>query len=115
MGGFRTGAWGVLGGKEPTLASCTLNPGTEREEACPPLLTREMKADEVIRIEVPGGGGYGNPLERDPAEVLEDVLNGYLSPEAAEREYGVAIEPTTLTVDPERTAHLRAERAARIE
>jgi N-methylhydantoinase B len=108
MGGFRTGAWGVLGGKAPTLARCILNPGTEQAEALPALLTRELKAGEVIRIEVPGGGGYGNPRERDPAAVLEDVLNGYLSLETAAREYGVAIDPATRTVDAERTALLRA-------
>jgi len=112
MGGFRTGAWGVLGGKEPTLASCTLNPATEREERLPPLMTREVTDGDVIRIELPGGGGYGNPLGREPAEVREDVLNGYLSLETAEREYGVAIDPTTLALDGGRTARLRAERAA---
>jgi N-methylhydantoinase B len=108
MGGFRSGAWGVFGGKGPKLARCVLNPGTEREEACPPLLTRELKAGEVIRFELPGGGGYGNPREREPELVLEDVLNGYLSLEAAKREYGVAIDQATLTVDPTRTARLRA-------
>lgn len=110
MGGFRFGAWGVLGGKDPSLARCVLNPETERHEALPPLHTRELKAGEVIRIELPGGGGYGDPRQRDPAAVLEDVLNGYLSLETAEREYGVAIDPATRTVDAERTARLRAGR-----
>ena len=113
MGGFRMGAWGVFGGKEPTLASCTLNPGTEREERLPPLMTREVKDGDVIRIDLPGGGGYGDPLEREPCKVLEDVLNGYLSAEAAEREYGVVIDPAILAVDTERTARLRSGHAIR--
>ena len=43
---------------------------------------------------LPGGGGYGDPFERDPNAVLEDVLNGYVSIEAAAREYGVVIRST---------------------
>jgi len=38
----------------------------------------------------PGGGGYGNPFERDPELVLSDVINGYVSVEAAREAYGVA-------------------------
>ena len=40
---------------------------------------------------LPGGGGYGDPFSRDPHAVLEDVLNGYVSIEAAERDYGVVV------------------------
>jgi N-methylhydantoinase B len=43
---------------------------------------------------LPGGGGYGDPFERDPRAVLDDVLNGYVSLEAARREYGVVILST---------------------
>ena len=39
----------------------------------------------------PAGGGYGNPLKRDPGRVLDDVLDGIISREAAERDYGVVI------------------------
>ena len=42
-------------------------------------------------MEVGGGGGFWNPLERDPARVLDDVRSGYVSMEAAENEYGVVI------------------------
>ena len=56
---------------------------------------------------MPGGGGYGNPRQRVAEEVLEDVLNGYVSIEAAESDYGVAIDPTTMKLDPIRTATLR--------
>ncbi len=42
-------------------------------------------------LDPPGGGGYGSAFERDPARVLDDVVNGYVSVEAAARDYGVAV------------------------
>jgi N-methylhydantoinase B len=47
-----------------------------------------------VETALPGGGGYGHPLDRDAAAVLDDVLNGYVSIEAAAREYGVVIQST---------------------
>lgn len=54
-----------------------------------------------------GGGGYGDPLDRPPEEVLEDVLDEYVSIMGAERDYGVVIDPQTLEVDYEATKSLR--------
>jgi N-methylhydantoinase B len=58
------------------------------------------------------GGGYGSPRERDPRRVLEDVLEGWETPERARDVYGVAftgtIEADTLAVDTAATARLRA-------
>ena len=54
-----------------------------------------------------GGGGWGNPLDRPPEKVLEDVLNEYISVKDAERAYGVAIDPKELTIDYEATKKLR--------
>ena len=42
-----------------------------------------------------GGGGFGDPLERDPAQVLEDVIDDYVSVERARKDYGVVIKPST--------------------
>ncbi len=61
-----------------------------------------------MTLELPGGGGYGPPWERDPARVLEDVGNGYVSLERARTDYGVAIDPVRLAVLPDETARLRA-------
>jgi N-methylhydantoinase B len=61
-----------------------------------------------VRIGTPGGGGFGDPLEREPERVLADVEEGFVSLEAAEREYGVAIVEGK--PDTERTAALRALR-----
>ncbi len=57
----------------------------------------------------PGGGGFGNPFERDPLKVVEDIRNGLVSVEGARRDYGVIIsDPERLTVDQDATAKTRA-------
>ena len=104
---FRHAGWGVLGGQAPPTARATLNPASERERTLGPLETLTMQPGDRIRLELPGGGGYGDPREREPATVLEDVLNGYVSVEAARTIYGVAIDLRTRTVDLEATARLR--------
>ena len=50
-----------------------------------------MKAGDCFVCEGPAGGGYGDPLERDPDQVLDDVLDGYISAGTAERDYGVVL------------------------
>ncbi|HYM03438.1 MAG TPA: hydantoinase B/oxoprolinase family protein, partial [Stellaceae bacterium] len=62
---------------------------------------------DLARLELPGGGGFGDPRERDPALVAADVADGLVSREAAERDYGVALI-SDLRVDPAATARLRA-------
>lgn len=64
------------------------------------------EGDTVI-IEMPGGGGYGNPLGRDPAAVARDVMLGYVSPEAARELYKVAVDQSG-RLDADETARLRA-------
>jgi N-methylhydantoinase B len=64
------------------------------------------KDDRVI-IAMPGGGGLGNPRRRDIAAVADDVRQGFISAEAARRDYGVAVNDDG-TVDEATTAKLRA-------
>ncbi|MDE0100234.1 MAG: hypothetical protein OXM87_11635, partial [Truepera sp.] len=68
-----------------------------------------LPAGSVLRLETGGGGGFGNPLDRDPAKVREDVLDGYVTPEGAERDYGVVLHRDA-TVDEAATEGLRAQR-----
>ncbi len=105
---FRYSGWGVLGGKAPPTVSATLNPGLPSERALKPLETLDMHAGDAFRVDMPGGGGFGDPFSRPPEEVLEDVLNGYVSIEGAARDYGVAIDPARMAVLPEETARLRS-------
>jgi len=66
-------------------------------------------ANSVARIVTAGGGGWGDPLERDPEKVRWDVLEEYISVTAAREAYGVALDPVTFEVDIEGTDRLRAE------
>ena len=75
-----------------------------------------MQAGQRLLYDYGGGGGWGDPLEREPAAVLDDVLDEYVSPEAAEREYGVvltgSLDDLTLAVDEAGTEKLRSDRRA---
>jgi N-methylhydantoinase B len=68
--------------------------------------------EEVI-LDLPGGGGYGSPLDRDPQRVLDDVRNGHVSLQQAEACYGVIINPTTWEIDTAATARCRASRSSK--
>ena len=63
---------------------------------------------DFARLELPGGGGFGDPRDRDPEQVRADVLDGLISREAAERDYRVALTPEG-KIDPARTAQLRGQ------
>jgi N-methylhydantoinase B len=73
-----------------------------------------IHAGERIMFDYGGGGGWGDPLQRDPQAVLDDVLDEYVSAEGALRDYGVvltgSVEDLTLTVDADATARERASR-----
>jgi N-methylhydantoinase B len=74
--------------------------------------SREFVYGDVISFQQPGAGGYGDPWERDPARVLDDVLDDYVSVEAAREAYGVVVAGTgaELTVDAVATAAVRDAR-----
>ena len=76
-----------------------------------PKISQLLPADTVVTLEIPGGGGFGPPLERDPEQVLDDVLDGYISIEAAKSKYGVVVLGETGSVDRAETETLRAELA----
>jgi N-methylhydantoinase B len=75
------------------------------------VATREVRSGDVLRLERGGGGGYADPWERDPGQVLSDVRNGYVSLEGARRSYGVVVTDDRSVIDQEETARLRAARA----
>lgn len=68
-----------------------------------------LKNGDVISFCCGGGGGYGNPLERDPGLVRSDVVNGYVSLKSTREDYRVIIDPKTYEVDREATKKLREE------
>lgn len=69
----------------------------------------KLRPGELYTSRNPGGGGCGDPLEREPERVAEDVRNKRVSVEAARAEYGVAIDPESLEPDADETESLRAE------
>lgn len=73
----------------------------------PAKVTMTMRCGDVFRHEQAGPGGWGDPLEREPARVLRDLRNELVSLEAARHDYGVVIDPATWTVDEAETARVR--------
>lgn len=85
---------GLNGGKAGALGEFQLD-----GEPAEPKTVLWMEPDSVIELNLPGGGGYGNPMERDPEQVLYDVVNRYVSIKKAESDYGVVIRFTGNTDD----------------
>ena len=52
---------------------------------------QSVPGGDFIRLELPGGGGFGDPAERDPEQVALDVADGLISRETAERDYRIAL------------------------
>jgi N-methylhydantoinase B len=92
--------WGVRGGKAGRPFEVVVDPGGPAERVVDALADAEpVKAGEVIRIRTTGGGGWGDPLDRDPALVVRDVLWEKVSLEAAETDYGVVLTGGVATDD----------------
>ena len=103
--------WPLEGGKEGSAnyLDYTTGNGVVRVGRTPRI---ELADGDSATVVTAAGGGYGNPFERDPARVLDDVLDGYVSLERARAEYGVVIEPGSLVIDATATAALRANGTA---
>lgn len=107
MGGWRRRPWGLEGGQEGT------NNGIEYVHADGTSsrhgrVKKDVRAGDVVRIVTGGGGGHGDPHEREPERVAADVLDGYVTPQEAEDVYGVVVDPATGAVDERATADRRA-------
>ncbi|NUU02386.1 hydantoinase B/oxoprolinase family protein [Herbaspirillum robiniae] len=102
--------WGAHGGGPGAPARLVLHRPGESPRELGKIDLLPVAAGDEIAIQTPGGGGWGNPFERDPGAVLADVRRGLLSPDAARRDYGVALSggPAGVTVDDAATVALRA-------
>ncbi|MBV9608047.1 MAG: hydantoinase B/oxoprolinase family protein, partial [Acidobacteria bacterium] len=106
-----TAPYGLFGGKPGSTGRCTVYRSDGSTERIAPEM---MKADgvvirsgEVIIIEAPSGGGYGNPLERKVELVAKDVRDAIVSRESARLDYGVVFDDTGSHVDATATSELR--------
>ncbi|CAN5245861.1 hydantoinase B/oxoprolinase family protein [soil metagenome] len=103
--------YGLAGGSPGTPSWNILNPGPD-QRILPtlPMESVPLRRGDVFRHVTAGGGGYGDPLERDPLMVLQDVLDEKLTPAYAVREYGVVIAVEEGVIDAVQTDQLRADR-----
>jgi N-methylhydantoinase B len=106
-------AQGLAGGQPGAIGEFKAD-GEKRQ----PKAVMWLDPKSTVELNPPGGGGYGDPFRRDPARVLSDVVNGYVSLAAAERDYGVVIHyhgrpdslvclPDDYRIDDAATARLR--------
>jgi N-methylhydantoinase B len=108
---------GLLGGEEGAAGEIALDDGTRLHAKS----LVDLGRGDIVHVNLPGGGGYGDPHQRDPGKVLWDVIEGYVTPEEAEESYAVAVRYTgkaeelvkladRWVIDQPRTAELRARR-----
>ncbi len=101
----RFAPWGLFGGRPGLPSRAAVHRRDGRVDPLPSKATLHLCEGDVLVVETAGGGGYGDPLERPPDAVLDDVRNYRLSAAAAREEYGVVIDEHR--VDEARTAALR--------
>lgn len=105
---------GVLGGGDGVVARVQRVRGEEVDEWPSKLTGQRLAPGDTLTIVAPNAAGYGDPLLRDPALVLEDVLEDYITPEHAAEVYGVVVDEGKATVSERETearrARLRAQR-----
>lgn len=103
--------WGLFGGLPGALTrmDVTYPDGSVHHVNSKDLVER-IPAGSVLHKWTGGGGGFGDPLERDPELVAADVANGVVSRENGEQLYGVVVDPAARTVDRAATERLRGER-----
>jgi N-methylhydantoinase B len=106
---------GIFGGHDGVPGRVTKNPGKNAAEELPAKVTGiPCKAGDLIRIQAPNAAGYGEPLERDPVLVREDVLDGFTTLELARDAYGVVFrDERTLEIDSEETERIRRRGSGR--
>ena len=108
-GSSRSSPVRVAGRSSGTPAWNILNPDGPKSEILPtlPMEAVALRRGDVLRIVTAGGGGWGDPLEREPDRVLADVRDEKLTVGYAERHYGVVIDPQSLQLDAEATSLAR--------
>ena len=99
--------WGLYGGHRASPSRCFVAAPDGEHRRLPSKVTTTVPGDNVIVTQTPGGGGFGDPAERDPQAVLADVVSGLVSAARARDIYRVAVDAERLTVDEAETALLR--------
>jgi N-methylhydantoinase B len=103
--------WGLWGGKIGRGGTNWVKAPEDKEWQSTGIYRLPVTKQTVIRAQTTGGGGWGNPLERDPEMVLTDLLNGYVGRQGARDDYGVVIDDRD-QIDHKATEALRQEMRA---
>jgi len=101
-GRYRYPAKGLFGGGDGSRAQFLVN-----NVAGDPYGLTQVKSGDIVIMDAAGGGGYGDPVERDAEMVMKDFLNGHISLKGARENYGVVIDQETMKVDIDETERLR--------
>jgi len=91
-----TPAWGLFGGADATGPEVVFNPGRSDEMRALKANARPVRAGDVVRLAVGGGGGFGDVAERSHQDIVDDITNGFITEEFAMARYGysgTAMEP----------------------
>lgn len=100
--------WGLFGGKAGKTADARVRqPDCDETRSYRKVTGLQLHAGATVELLSAGGGGRGKPTGRSTERVLEDVRQGYVSIEGARIDYGVVVDPESLTVDSAATAALR--------
>ena len=99
--------YGLQGGQSAGKSAVVLNPNTPGEALLATKFVEDFKKGDILCLRMPGGGGWGDPLKRDPEMVLQDVIEERITLERAEKVYGVAINGATYEIDWGATKELR--------
>ena len=102
--------YGLYGGKPGSCNLAFINQGTEEERELKAKESLQLKKNDVYTSYPSGGGGWGDPLERDPDMVRTDVKNGIVSLKSACENYGVVLEDPDYTINNEKTTSLREQK-----
>ncbi|MEL6996837.1 MAG: hydantoinase B/oxoprolinase family protein [Pseudomonadota bacterium] len=88
----RQPAFGVNGGLSGQPGRVVVNPGPDEWDIATMSDGNQLKKGDLVRIITPGGGGWGHPMDRPAEDVLADVLDGFVSEDAARELYGVELD-----------------------
>jgi len=92
-------AWGAAGGKDGSYNYFEFHKADGATEGPMGIVARRvLNQNDTVRMVTCTGGGYGDPMERDPESVAWDVKNEYISVRQAEEDYGVVVDPETFEV-----------------
>jgi N-methylhydantoinase B len=102
--------YGLLGGKPGTCNLAFINEGTDEHYEIKAKESLKLKKGDTYTSYPSGGGGWGDPLERDPELVRMDTRNEIISPESAYNDYGVVLEGEDFAINHAETNRVREER-----